>query len=223
MAIVYDLFRAGGLTMWPLLFLSVSTMACALERTAFWFRLLTRENLIVRDVLAASRFDLDKALAIAYEAKYLPIGRFLLAPLKLNTPTPETFRLAMEAAGDKEFIKMRRGDKLLETVVALAPLLGLLGTVTGLITTFSNLTVGGGNASQGATKAAEGIGEALISTATGMIVAIIALLILQVMVSLQAKQVDYFTEVGSELELIYRQVWWERRELQDRTQPSLNL
>jgi biopolymer transport protein ExbB len=223
MAIVYDLFRAGGLTMWPLLFLSISTMACALERTTFWFRLLTRENLIVRDVLAASRFDLDKALAIAYEAKYLPIGRFLLAPLKLNTPTPETFRLAMEAAGDKEFIKMRRGDKLLETVVALAPLLGLLGTVTGLITTFGNLTVGGGNVSQGATKAAEGIGEALISTATGMIVAIIALLILQVMVSLQAKQVDYFTEVGSELELIYRQVWWERRETQDSTQLSLNL
>jgi biopolymer transport protein ExbB len=223
MVIVYDLFRAGGLTMWPLLFLSISTMACALERTAFWFRLLTRENLIVRDVLAASRFDLDKALAIAYEAKYLPIGRFLLAPLKLQTPTPETFRLAMEAAGDKEFIKMRRGDKLLETVVALAPLLGLLGTVTGLITTFGNLTVGGGNVSQGATKAAEGIGEALISTATGMIVAIIALLILQVMVSLQAKQVDYFTEVGSELELIYRQVWWERRQPQDSIQLSLNL
>jgi biopolymer transport protein ExbB len=223
MVIVYDLFRAGGLTMWPLLFLSISTMACALERTAFWFRLLTKENLIVRDVLAASRFDLDKALAIAYEAKYLAIGRFLLAPLKLQTPTPETFRLAMEAAGDKEFIKMRRGDKLLETVVALAPLLGLLGTVTGLITTFGNLTVGGGNVSQGATKAAEGIGEALISTATGMIVAIIALLILQVMVSLQAKQVDYFTEVGSELELIYRQVWWERRETQDSIQLSLNL
>jgi biopolymer transport protein ExbB len=43
------------------------------------------------------------------------------------------------------------------------------------------------------------------------------------MVSLQAKQVDYFTEVGSELELIYRQVWWERRETQDSIQLSLNL
>lgn len=223
MAIVYDLFRAGGLTMYPLLFLSVGTIACALERSAFWFQLLTKENLIVRDVLAAARFDLDKALAIAYEAKYLPIGRFLLAPLKLSNPTPETFRLAMEAAGDKEFIKMRRGDKLLETVVALAPLLGLLGTVTGLIATFSNLTVGGGNVSQGATKAAEGIGEALISTATGMIVAIVALIILQVLVSLQSKQVDYFAEVGSELELIYRQTWWDRHNPQDGRQLTLKL
>ena len=59
--------------------------------------------------------------------------------MQLRQPTPETFRLAMEAAGDKEFVKMRWGDKLLETIVAVAPLLGLLGTVTGLIGTFNNL------------------------------------------------------------------------------------
>jgi biopolymer transport protein ExbB len=223
MTTIYDIFVRGGLVMYPLLGLSISTIGCALERMGFWFQLLTKEDLIVRDVLAAARYDLDKALAIAHEAKYLPIGRFLLAPLKLTNPTPETFRLAMEAAGDKEFIKMRRGDKLLETVVAVAPLLGLLGTVTGLIVTFSNLTVGGGNATQGATKAAAGIGEALTSTAAGMVVAIIALLILQILIGLQAKQVDYFAEVGSELELIYRQVWWERRVPQDVKQLSLNL
>ncbi|PSB00626.1 MotA/TolQ/ExbB proton channel family protein [Merismopedia glauca] len=210
MTIVYDLFREGGPVMWPLLVLSISTIACALERVGFWFQLLSKEHLIVRDVLAASRYDLQKAAVIAYEAKDLPIGRFLLAPLKLIHPTPETFRLAMEAAGDKEFIKMRKGDKLLETVVAVAPLLGLLGTVTGLISTFGHLNIGGGGTGEETAKAAAGIGEALIATASGMMVAIIALVILRVLLTLQTKQIDYFSEVGSELELIYRQVWYER-------------
>ena len=163
----------------------------------------------MHDVLAAARRSLDEAFAIAQRAQDLPIGRFLLAPLKLNQPSPETFRLAMETAGDKEFVKMRKGDKLLETIVAVAPLLGLLGTVTGLIATFSNLNIGGGGTGEQATKAAAGIGEALITTAAGMVVAIIALLIFRILVTLQAQQMDYFSEAGNELELIYRQCWYE--------------
>ncbi len=193
----------------PLLGLSIATVACAAERGWFWFQFLRQEDRIVHDVLEAARVDLDKAAAIASQAQFLPIGRYLLAALKLKKPTPETFRLALEAAGDKEFIKMRKGDKLLETVVGLSPLLGLLGTVTGLITTFNNINIGGGGAGDGATKAASGIGEALIATATGMIVAIIALVFFRIFVTLQSQQVDYFSEVGSELELIYRQVWYE--------------
>lgn len=206
---VYNFIQEGGPIMWPLLGLSVATMSCALERGWFWYQLLRQEGKIVHDVLEAARVDLDKAAAIAYQAQTLAIGRYLLAPLKLKNPTPETFRLALEAAGDKEFVKMRKGDKLLETVVGIAPLLGLLGTVLGLITTFNNLNIGGGGASDGATKAAAGIGEALIATATGMVVAILALAIFRVLVTLQSNQVDYFSEAGSELELIYRQVWYE--------------
>lgn len=193
----------------PLLGLSVATISCALERSLFWFQLLRQEDKIVHDVLEAARIDLDKAAAIAAHAQALPIGRYLLAPLKLNQPTPETFRLALEAAGDKEFIQMHKGDKLLESVVGIAPLLGLLGTVTGLIVTFNNLDIGGGGAGDSASKAAAGIGEALITTASGMIVAIIALSVFRVFVTLQSSQIDYFSEVGNELELIYRQLWYE--------------
>lgn len=213
--IVYDLFLAGGPVMWPILALSVATVACACDRAWFWFHLLRQEDRIVQDVLAAAREDLDKAAAIAQQAQVLPIGRFLLAPLRLKQPSPETFRLAMESAGDQEFVQMRKGDKLLETVVAVAPLLGLLGTVTGLIATFNNLNIGAGGASEEATKAAAGIGEALITTAAGMIVAILALLVFRVLVALQAQQMDYFSNVGTELELIYRQEWYERRGLEE--------
>lgn len=199
----------GGPVMVPIVALSVATIACALERSWFWYQLLSQEDRIVRDVLDAARYDLNEAAAIAEKAQDLPIGRFLLAPLRLRNPSPETFRLAMEARGDKEFVQMRKGDKLLETVVAVAPLLGLLGTVTGLIVTFANLNIGSGGTSEQATSAAGGIGEALITTAGGMVVAIIALLIFRVLVTLQSNQMDYFSEVGNELELIYRQVWYE--------------
>jgi len=193
----------------PIVGASVFTVACALERATFWTDLLRREGKVVGEVLDAARFDLNRAAAIAARSTDLPIGRFLLAPLSTKSTSPETFRLALESAGDKEFVKMRKGDKLLETVVAVAPLLGLLGTVTGLINTFNNLNIGGSQGSAGATEAASGIGEALITTAAGMVVAILALLVLRVMVTLQAQQMDYFSEAGSELELIYRQYWLE--------------
>jgi len=216
MARLIDLFVAGGPVMWPILGLSIATVACALERSLFWYRLLSQEDRIVHDVLAAAHSDLRRAAAIAEQTQDLAIGRFLLAPLRLKHPSPETFCLAMEAAGDKEFVQMRKGDKLLETVVAVAPLLGLLGTVTGLIATFSNLNIGGGTSGDEATRAAAGIGEALITTAAGMIVAILALLVFRTFVALQARQIDYFSEVGNQLELIYRQRWYEPAQLGSR-------
>jgi biopolymer transport protein ExbB len=209
MQTVYDLFIKGGPVMWPLFGLSVATFGCVIERAVFWIRLLSQEHQVVHDVLTAAQVDLNQAAEIAQQSNKLPIGRFLLAPLQLRHPSPETFRLALESTGDQEFVYMRRGNKLLETVVAISPLLGLLGTVTGLILTFDSLKIGGGGSAADMTNAASGIGEALMSTATGMVVAIVALFFFRVFVSLQANQVDYFTQVGSQLELIYRQIWYE--------------
>ncbi|MBF2083011.1 MotA/TolQ/ExbB proton channel family protein [Thermoleptolyngbya sp. C42_A2020_037] len=217
MAALIDLVMKGGPVMIPIVGFSVATVACGLERAWYWYRLLTQENQVVQDVLEAARHDLAEAEAIAEQSQDVPIGRFLLAPLRLRQPSPETFRLAMEAAGDREFAEMRKGDKLLETTIAVSPLLGLLGTVTGLINTFNNLNIGGGGGegtSAQATRAAAGIGEALITTAAGMVVAIMALLIFRLLVSLQARQMDYFSAAGSELELIYRQ-FWDESELED--------
>jgi biopolymer transport protein ExbB len=226
MSKLLDLVIEGGPVMVPLLGFSVVTLSCALERAWFWMRVISHEKQIVRDVLQAAEHSLDEAATIASYAKSQPIGRFLMAPLRLHQPTPETFHLALEASADKEFVKMHKGDKLFETVVAVAPLLGLLGTVTGLIKTFGSLQIGGSSgsaATQQANSAASGIGEALIATATGMIVAIIALLFLRVFLSLQTQQIDYFTEVGNDLELIYRQYWaGDRRYQPDPTLLSAN-
>ena len=194
----------------PIVGLSVMTLACSLERTWFWWHTLRGEKRLVRQILDAAMDDLGSARALAESAQDVPIGRFLLAPLKLNFPTPETFRLALEAAGDREFVQMRKGDKLLESTVGIAPLLGLLGTVTGLIATFFNLKIGGGGSGADTSKAAMGIAEALITTAAGMLVAVITLAVFRVCISLAAGQMDYFSDVGNELELIYRQQCSER-------------
>lgn len=209
MSNVYELVAKGGPIMVPIVGLSILTIARSLERAWFWYQLISQEDKVVHDVLEAAHYDLNLAAAIAKRADHLPISRFLLAPLRLQNPTPETFHLALEVASDKELIEMHKGDKLFESVVGLAPLLGLLGTVTGLILTFTNLNIGGGS-SAGTEKAAAGIGEALTATAGGMITAIVALAIHRVLVTFQAKQLDYFSIVGGELELIYRQMWYEQ-------------
>jgi len=209
MSTLFELVAKGGPTMIPMVGLSVATVACAMERGWFWFQMLRGEGQVAKEVLDASRYSLEEARTIAERHSETPLGRFLAAPLTLNQPTPETFSLALEAAADQEFVIMKKGDKLLETVIAIAPLLGLLGTVTGLIITFLNLNIGGGGSAADTGKAAGGIAEALITTAGGMIVAIMALTVFRVSVTLQSRQMDYFAKVGSELELIYRQVWYE--------------
>jgi biopolymer transport protein ExbB len=213
----------GGPVMIPIVGLSIATFACAFERSVFWYKLVSQEDRIVSNVLEAARIDIQQAKAIASKSQKLPIGRFMLAPLQLNQPTPETFRLALETAGDEEFLKMRQGNDILESSVTIAPLLGLLGTVTGLIATFNNLNVGGsGGQNVDLSKAASGISEALITTAGGMIVAIIALSILRILVRWQNSQMDYFSTAGGKLELIYRQVWYEPVFHNSSNQASLN-
>jgi biopolymer transport protein ExbB len=134
------------------------------------------------------------------------VARFLAAPLKLKNPTPETFHLAIQAASDREYVDMRQGDKLLESVMAIAPLLGILGTALGLITTFTSLKNGQVNGTNIDVVVA-GIGQALISSATGLTVAIIAFVFYRIFRTLRSRQIDFFSKVGSELELIYLQIW----------------
>ncbi len=204
-----EMFKEGGPIMYPLGGLSVATLACGLERGLFWTKFLLAESKIAHDVLAAAKYSLTDAKTIAKRSSDLPIGRFLLSPLKLNRPSPDSFRLALETTAEVEFAKMRKGDSLLESTVGIAPLLGLLGTVTGLIKTFMQLNLGGGGGGANIGAAAAGIGEALIATAAGMIVAILALTLLRIFVTLQTQQMEYFTEIGGDLELIYRQCWHE--------------
>ena len=135
-----SLFQKGGVTIYPLMLLSIVTLTVAFERLRFWFNVLNKEKETMNRILDAARRDWGVAAEIARQAYDQPVGRFLLTALQLQTPEPDLFRLALESSADDEIAGMRRGEKLLEVVIAMAPLLGLLGTVLGLIKTLGSIT-----------------------------------------------------------------------------------
>jgi len=205
-----ELFDKGGVAMIPLLVLSVLSVATIVERMWFWAKVLTKERELVDRVLDTAKRDWGLAEEIARQARDRPIGRFLYAPLHLHDPAPEVFQLALEASADEELASMRRGDKILEGTIVIAPLLGLLGTVLGLIESLGSISISdlGTTATQGVTL---GIGEALISTAMGLIVAIVSLVFYRLFQAFLFNQAKVFRKSGNELELLYRQFWSQRQ------------
>jgi biopolymer transport protein ExbB len=95
MSSTIEFLSKGGPIMVPIGALSVLTITCALERTWFWWHTIQGEKQLVSKILQVSKDDLGEAKTIAEQAQRLPIGRFILAALRLNQPTPETFQLAM--------------------------------------------------------------------------------------------------------------------------------
>jgi len=215
-----DLFSKGGVTIWPLLALSILTVTVIFERSRFWFNVLNKEKEIVNRILDATRRDWDMATEIARQAYDQPVGRFLLQALQLQSPDPDLFRLALESSADDELAGMRRGDKILEAVIAMAPLLGLLGTVVGLIRTLGAITFTALGTEAGK-DAAGGIGESLISTAAGIIVALFALTFYRIFQGLVFNQAKMFRRAGNEVELLYRQKW-QYEKTDDRNIPRLD-
>ncbi len=198
------LFSAGGIVMWPLMIFSVVAIALIFERIAFWFRVNRRQTQVVRDVLTLYRRDnvvgaIDKLKLNAD----LPIARIFLGALLLEDPNPEEFRLALESEAQAEIPVLKRFNNIFDTIISLAPLLGLLGTVTGLITSFGSLTLGdvGGTKTAGVSA---GISEALVSTATGLIVAIFTLLFANTFRGFYLRQIARIQEYSGQLELLYR-------------------
>ena len=212
---ILSLFQAGGIVMLPLLAFSVVAITLIIERIFFWASLLQRQGPLVQIVLKLYQESPALAHQKLQQNADLPIARIFLAAIELEHPTPDEFRLALESAGQAELPLLRRYSTVFDTVIAAAPLLGLLGTVLGLIASFASLNLGSGDMSQ--TEAVTGgISEALVSTATGLIVAIIVLLFANSFRGLYRRQRALIEEYGGQLELLYR-----RHPLQDRKGQAL--
>ncbi|GAB4150120.1 MAG: MotA/TolQ/ExbB proton channel family protein [Cyanobacteria bacterium J069] len=187
----------------PLLGLSILAMALVLERLVFWWQLTRQQDRIIQDSLALYRRSSRAAFQKLEQYANLPMARIFLAALELEQATPDEFRLALESAAQAELPLLRRFNTVFDTVISVAPLLGLLGTILGLIQSFSSLRLGdlGGTQTAGVTS---GISEALISTAAGLIVAIITLLFANTFRGLYQRQVALIQEYGGQLELLHR-------------------
>ncbi|BAB76286.1 MotA/TolQ/ExbB proton channel family protein [Anabaena sp. FACHB-709] len=207
---ILNLFTAGGVVMWPLLAFSLLAVALIIERISFWVRILGKQNLIVREVLRLYQLDnVVSTLEALRQNADLPIARIFLAALELEEPTPEEFRLALESEAQAEIPVLKRFQNIFDTIIGLAPLLGLLGTVLGLINSFASLDIGdvGGTKTAGVTA---GISEALVSTASGLVVAILTLFFANSFRGFYQRQIAWIQEYGGQLELLYRRRY-ERR------------
>jgi len=169
---VLDILKSGGPVMIPLGLLSLVALAIVIER--LWMLrgsnyMKAAEVSTLRELLAAARFS----HAVDF-CKRSP-GPFtgLVATLVENRQAPyDELKQILEDTARNRLHNLQRGLAALGTIVAGAPLLGLLGTVIGMIKIFS---VVAGSGAQVTEKLSLGISEALVTTATGLIIAIPAL------------------------------------------------
>ncbi len=200
---IQELFLAGGVVMFPLLVFSVVSIALVVERIWFWSKISRRQNIVIHQVLKLYRHNnVVGALDKLQENLDLPMARIFLSALSLENPTPEQFRLALEGEAQAEIPLLKRFNTIFETIIGLSPLLGLLGTVLGLIASFASLNIG----DVGGTKTASvtaGISEALVSTASGLVVAIFTLLFANTFRGMYIRQIARIQEYGAQLELLY--------------------
>ena len=188
--------------MFPLLGLSIFSLAMILERSLFWFKLTRGQGKVLKKGLNLYQEDPQMATMMLKRNQHLPIPRIFLAALSLKRPTPEKFRLALESAAQAEMPLLKRFSNSFDVVTSVSPLLGLLGTVLGLITSLASLRIGDLESSQ-ATGVTGGISEALTSTATGLVIAIVTLFFASTFRGLYLQQIALIQEYSSQLELLH--------------------
>ena len=188
--------------MYPLLGLSIYSVAIILERSLFWFKISRQQDKVIKQLLRLYRDDPLAANTMLKRHLNLPIARIFSVALSLERSTPDKFKLALESAAQAEIPLLKRFNNSLETVIGVAPLLGLLGTVLGLIVALSSLKLGNIESSQAA-GVTGGIAEALVSTAAGLVVAIATLFFASIFRGLYLQQIAQIQEIGGQLELLH--------------------
>jgi len=198
-----EILMAAGIVAVPLLAFSIVAIALILERTVFWYRIMRHQDQVVKMALELYRNEPELAIAKLHRHLDLPIARIFLEAMTLEDGESEEFALAIDGATQAEIPVLKRFSNFFDTIVTIAPLLGLLGTVLGLIQSFSSLNLGdvGGTKTAGVTA---GISEALVSTALGLVVALFTLFFANTFRGFYLRQLALIQERSAQLELLHR-------------------
>lgn len=164
---MWQIFQSGGPVMFPLLFCSVVVLTVVIERAIFWLRRsLDRDPRLVDEILELSRRGEWQKIGPKIKDSRDFVIRILAAGILHRD---FSMLKAMESAAADEVTRMRRFMKVLDTMITVAPLLGIFGTVLGIISSFEMLGSAGIEHPETVTA---GIAQALITTATGLGIAI---------------------------------------------------
>ncbi|MBK9989305.1 MAG: MotA/TolQ/ExbB proton channel family protein [Verrucomicrobia bacterium] len=194
-----ELFANGGIIMWPILIVSFLGVTVALERSLFiWREASSREPEVVEKMLEhVESADVESAIALGKKSKDY-IARILTYAL---THREQSLANAFMRASNQELQRFQQGAAVLDTVITAAPMLGLLGTVTGMMRTFGEMQGDLAAAMGGITG---GVAEALIATAAGLFIAILALMPFNILNSRSEQAKHEISDALNALELILK-------------------
>jgi len=162
----------GGFMMIPLLLSLLAALSVIFERLyLFHARYLTSRETVLKIFEEVKGFGFEAALA-ACKKEQGPVADVLLAGIAhFQNPLAE-MELAMKNRAEEWIPRLERRIELIDTVITAAPLMGLLGTITGMMASFQVLSEKGVNEPNAITG---GVAEALIATATGLVIALVCL------------------------------------------------
>ena len=187
--------------MWPLLFFSIISFACIIERLVFWRRVFSSNrndlNLILENFSNLDNLQNSKNK----KSNYNPYKKLLLKVKEFNLNNQKNLSIALAISLQSIQYEFDKFNNFFSTTIAISPLLGLLGTVFGLINSFSFIDIG--NVGVNAEEVTGGISEALISTAAGLIIAIFTLIFSNYFKSIKNKQLRIMNEFCGKFETLY--------------------
>jgi biopolymer transport protein ExbB len=194
---MYALFVKGGPIMWPLLATSLVALSVVIERSRFLWRQRRRAQpeLVTAILRAVEDGRIDDAVHMGRHARD-PVAATLVRGLAGRDQSLST---ALLVGASEELRPFSRGIPVLDTIVTLAPFLGLLGTVTGMIRAFGLL---GERELAAPIAITGGIAEALIATAFGLAIAVLSLIPLNVLHACHERMRQSIELAATKLELL---------------------
>jgi len=186
--------------MWPLLILSITNLSCIFERFLYWNRIKNIDSNQLNEIVekySAKNYSSNKTKK---NISNIPLEKVLRKTILICGENKNNIDIALSISLKALEVDFNRFNILFSTTVTVAPLLGLLGTVLGLINSFAFIKLGAGGIN--ADQVTGGISEALVSTAAGLIVAILTLIFLNYFSGIKRKQMQKVYEYAGYFEIM---------------------
>lgn len=195
-----ELMQNGGPVMYPLLICSIITLAVIIERIVFWITTWIRyDQALIDDVLELSRNADWPAVRDRSAGSENYVIRILISGILHRE---YSMGKAMESSAADEIRRMRRFMNILDTMITVTPLLGIFGTVIGIISSFDMLGAG----IEQPELVTGGIAQALITTATGLGIAIFTVFPYNYFNSKVEQAVLAIEKYATSLEIVYEKI-----------------